>query len=124
MWYYQSVNRDLLAIELQARRLRADLTQAQLAKRMRTSQSLIARVEAAAVSPGVDVIDRWARATGIPLTLTFGADTPVPDAGERARLLREAFGPDAFNPWTRNPSEVEQRTLRRLGIDPSPTPPR
>jgi transcriptional regulator with XRE-family HTH domain len=118
------MNRDLLAIELQARRLRANLTQAQLARRMSTSQSLIARVEAATVSPGVDVIDRWARATGIPLTLTFGGDTPVPDAGERARLLREAFGPDAFNPWTRDPSEVEQRTLRRLGIDPSPAPPR
>jgi transcriptional regulator with XRE-family HTH domain len=118
------VNRDLLAIELQARRLRANLTQAQLARRMSTSQSLIARVEAAVVSPGVDVIDRWARATGIPLTLTFGTETPVPDTGERAHLLREAFGPDAFNPWTRDPSEVEQRTLRRLGIDPSPAPPR
>lgn len=116
------MNRDLLAIELQARRLRANLTQAQLARRMGTSQSLIARVELAAVSPGVDVIDRWARATGIPLTLTFGTATAVPGTAERARLLREAFGSDAFNPWTRNPSEVEQRTLRRLGIEPAPAP--
>jgi transcriptional regulator with XRE-family HTH domain len=83
------VNRDLLAIELRARRLRANLTQAQLARRMTTSQSLIARVEAAAVSPGVDVIDRWAHATGIPLTLTFGAETLCPTPPSARTLLRE-----------------------------------
>jgi transcriptional regulator with XRE-family HTH domain len=106
-----------LAIELQAMRRQAALTQVQLAQRMGTSQSLVARVEGARVAPSLAFIDRWARATGHTLRLTLGAD---PDAAlspsERAELVRGLFGANHFDPWERRPSAVEARTLDRAGI--------
>lgn len=87
---------------------------------MGTSQSFIARVESAKVMPGLDVIDRWARATGIPLHLTLGAPPIEPSAEERTRRVIRAFGENAFDPWKRNPSAVERQTLHRLGITPVP----
>lgn len=104
---------------MKALRLRADLTQAELARRMATSQANIARVEGAKTTPGVEFIDRWAAATGIPLQLTFGEAEPPVSAEERRQRVIDAFGADAFDPWKRGPSPVEQRTLRRLGIEPS-----
>jgi predicted transcriptional regulator len=53
-----------LARELIAARVRAGLTQAELAQRMQTTQSAIARLESGAQLPSVKTILRFAEATG------------------------------------------------------------
>jgi len=53
-----------LARELIAARVRARLTQAELAQRMQTTQSAIARLESGAQLPSVKTILRFAEATG------------------------------------------------------------
>ena len=52
-----------LARELIAARVRAGLTQAQLAQRMGTTQSAIARLESGARLPSVKTLLRFAKAT-------------------------------------------------------------
>lgn len=53
-----------LARELIAARVRAGLTQAELAQRMATTQSAIARIESGAQLPSVKTLLRFAKATG------------------------------------------------------------
>ncbi len=53
-----------LARELIAARVRAGLTQAQLAERMGTTQSVVARLESGARLPSVKTLLRFAKATG------------------------------------------------------------
>ena len=53
-----------LASELIAARARAGLSQAQLAKRMRTTQSAVARIESGKHWPSRRTLERYARATG------------------------------------------------------------
>ena len=53
-----------LARELIAARVRAGLTQAELAGRMGTTQSVVARLESGARLPSVKTLLRFARATG------------------------------------------------------------
>lgn len=52
-----------LARELIGARVRAGLTQAELAKRMGTTQSVIARLESGAQLPSVNTLLKFARAT-------------------------------------------------------------
>jgi len=52
-------------------RTRAGLTQAQLARKMRTTQSVIARLEAGRVNPSTKTLERLARATGTRLKIDF-----------------------------------------------------
>ena len=60
-----------LARALIAARTAAGLSQAQLAKRMKTSQSYIARIEGGKVRPSTDALDRFARATRTRLRIIF-----------------------------------------------------
>ena len=53
-----------LARELIAARARAGLTQAQLAKRMGTTQSAVARIEGGKRLPSIKTLLRYAEATG------------------------------------------------------------
>jgi transcriptional regulator with XRE-family HTH domain len=52
-------------------RSRAKLSQAQLAKKMRTSQSTIARLESGVGKPSISTLQRFAQATGTRLRLTL-----------------------------------------------------
>ena len=52
-------------------RKRAGLSQTELAKRMKTSQSYIARLESGEVRPSTDALERFARATGSRLKITL-----------------------------------------------------
>lgn len=52
-------------------RSRAGLTQAQLAKRMKTTQSVIARMESGRVRPSTKTLEKVARATGTQLKISF-----------------------------------------------------
>ena len=52
-------------------RTRAGLSQTQLARRMKTSQSYVARIEGGTVRPSTDALERFAHATGTRLRITF-----------------------------------------------------
>jgi len=60
-----------LARTLIAARTRAGLSQTELARRMRTSQSYVARIEGGKVRPSTDTLERFAQATGTRLRITF-----------------------------------------------------
>ena len=49
----------------------AELTQAELARRMKTTQSVIARLESGRALPSTKTLERLAKATGTRLTITF-----------------------------------------------------
>ncbi len=66
-----------LARALIEARTRAGLTQAQLAKRMRTTQSVIARLEGGRVRPSTKTLERIARATGTRLRISFEEGSPL-----------------------------------------------
>ena len=52
-------------------RKQAGLSQDQLARRMKTSQSYVARIESGQVRPSTNALERFARATGTRLKITF-----------------------------------------------------
>jgi len=60
-----------LAHELIAARVRAGLTQEQLAQRMGTTQSAVARLESGRRMPSVKTLERFATATGTRLVVRF-----------------------------------------------------
>ena len=60
-----------LARALIKARTAAGLSQSQLARRMKTSQSYIARIEGGKVRPSADALGRFAEATGTRLRITF-----------------------------------------------------
>ncbi len=60
-----------LARSLIEARTRAGLTQAQLARRMKTTQSVVARLEGGRVRPSTKTLEKVARATGTRLKITF-----------------------------------------------------
>ena len=60
-----------LASAMIAARARAGLTQQQLAKRMRTTQAVIARLEGGRVKPSTRTLERFAAATGTRLRIIF-----------------------------------------------------
>ncbi len=80
---------------VQAARQRASLTQRELADRVGTSQSAIARLEAGAANPTVETLERCAAATGHSLRLEFVPESPPDPVVERYKqdvdrtLLRE-----------------------------------
>jgi len=60
-----------LARALIEARTRAGLSQMQLARRMKTSQSYVARIEGGKVRPSTGALERFAQATGTRLRITF-----------------------------------------------------
>jgi transcriptional regulator with XRE-family HTH domain len=64
-----------LAAEVAKARSRAGLSQAELARRMKTTQSTIARLESGRGKPSTRTLDRFAKATGHRVKISF---EPVP----------------------------------------------
>jgi ribosome-binding protein aMBF1 (putative translation factor) len=60
-----------LASAMIAARARAGLTQAQLARRMKTTQAVVARLESGRVKPSTRTLERFAAATGMRLRIAF-----------------------------------------------------
>ena len=105
-----------IGLILASARRRSGKTQAELAGAMGTTQPAIARAEAGYRMPTLGFIDRWARATGEPISLRLG-QTPrgMQPATARRATVRYVLGPGRFNPWDRNPSPVEAELLNQAG---------
>ena len=69
-----------LMVEVAKARTRAGLSQAELARRMKTTQSTIARLESGRGKPSTRTLTRFAKATGHRLKISF-----EPLRGGRAR---------------------------------------
>lgn len=117
MLYPKWVNLAALGLELARNRRRARLTQSEVAERMGTTQSSIARVESGAARPSLDFLERFAQATGIPISLELGKPV-AQDMSVRARQqrVRSALGDFVFDPWLRNPTNLEKRALNARGL--------
>ncbi len=59
----------LLSLEVAAARARSGLTQAQIAERMGTTQSAVARLESGRAKPSLRTLEKYAAATGSRLTV-------------------------------------------------------
>lgn len=110
-----------IGIELAKARRRAGLSQTQLARLMGTSQSAVARSEAGWVRPTLDFIERFAKATEQPIRLGSlliwvepRAEQPL--EAERLQRIRRALGDFEFDPWQRNPTPAEQKSLLADGL--------
>ena len=69
---YDALEEEFALIEAVAKaRLRSGLTQAQLAKRMKTTQSTVARLESGRGKPSTRTLQRFAKATGHRLKISF-----------------------------------------------------
>ncbi|TME54479.1 MAG: helix-turn-helix transcriptional regulator [Chloroflexi bacterium] len=111
------MNVQSLDLELASNRRRAGLTQRQVAQRMGTTQSAIARAESGAARPSLAFIDRFSRATGISIVIAFGKPKArTPSVAARRKRIRTALGDVVFDPWLRNPSRQEQRALEARGL--------
>jgi transcriptional regulator with XRE-family HTH domain len=84
---------------------------------MGTTQPVIARAEAGYRMPTLGFIDRWARATGAPISLKLGQTQPgMQPATARRAMVRSVLGRGRFNPWDRNPAPVEAELLEQAGL--------
>jgi len=111
-----AVDASRLGSDVVGLRRKAGLTQAELARRARTTQAVISRLENGLRLPGPQVLDRIADQIG-PLRLTFGSPSPVSRA-ERRRRVRKVLGHSVFDPWERDPSPEEARSLIADGLGP------
>ncbi|MXW54948.1 MAG: helix-turn-helix transcriptional regulator [Gammaproteobacteria bacterium] len=69
---YERADEEFTLIEALIRaRTAANLTQTELAERLGTSQSAVARMEGGGVSPSVATLRRYAKATGTRLKIEF-----------------------------------------------------
>ena len=71
-----------LMLEIAKARDRSGLSQAELARRMKTTQSTIARLESGRGLPSTRTLGRFAKATGHRLKISF---EPVKEGARRAR---------------------------------------
>ena len=60
-----------LASALIRARAKAGLTQQQLARRMKTTQAVVARLESGRIKPSTRTLERYAAATGMQLRISF-----------------------------------------------------
>ena len=67
-----------LATALIKARADADMTQEQVAKAMGTTQAVVARLESGRVMPSTRTLERFAKATGIRLRISFEPAKPAP----------------------------------------------
>lgn len=74
---YEALEQEFsLASALISARAQADMTQQDVAEKMATSQSYIAKLEGGAVSPTMKALRRYADATGSRLKIVFEPSTP------------------------------------------------
>ena len=75
---YEALEKEFaLAHALIEARVHAGLTQEEVARRMGTTQAVIARLEGGRVRPSTRTLDRFARATGTRLKISFEPEAPT-----------------------------------------------
>lgn len=76
---YDAIEKEfsLVAALIEAR-TRAGLTQEEVARRMKTTQGVIARLESGGSKPSTRTLERFAKATGSRLRITFEPQTARP----------------------------------------------
>lgn len=80
---YDALEEEFMLIAAVAKaRIRAGLTRAQIAKRMKTTQSTVARLESGRGRPSTRTLTRFAKATGHRLKISF---EPVRGASPKQR---------------------------------------
>lgn len=82
-----------LAQELIAARTRAGLSQAEVAQRMGTSQSTIARLEGGRTLPSLRTLERYARATGCKALVRLVGQQEAGEAGALDRPIEAGHEP-------------------------------
>ncbi|HEV3309952.1 MAG TPA: helix-turn-helix domain-containing protein, partial [Chloroflexota bacterium] len=114
--YNSPMTKAEIGLILASARRRSGKTQSELAQAMGTTQPVIARAEGGYRMPTLGFIDRWARATGAPISLRLGdAPREMQPAAVRRAMVQSVLGPGRFNPWDRNPSPVEAELLEQSG---------
>ena len=73
-----------LASALIRARGEADMTQEQVARAMGTTQAVVARLESGRVMPSTRTLERFAKATGTRLRISFEPDKPGAGPAQRA----------------------------------------
>jgi ribosome-binding protein aMBF1 (putative translation factor) len=68
----------VLATTLIQARAAADMTQEEVAQAMGTTQAVVARLESGRVRPSTRTLDRFAKATGMRLRISFEPEKPGP----------------------------------------------
>jgi transcriptional regulator with XRE-family HTH domain len=97
-------------------RREAGLTQAALAEQIGTTQAALSKIETGRTLPGLEVLDRIARALGRPISITLGEPRALPSLAERRRRVRMVLGDFEFDPWERAPTAAERDSLIADGL--------
>lgn len=92
------------------------MTQRALAGRIGTTQAAISKIETGRTMPTLELLERVAVATGRPLVLTLGAERGRPSPADLRERVRRVLGDYEFNPWDREPTPAEARSLLRDGL--------
>jgi transcriptional regulator with XRE-family HTH domain len=98
----------------------AGLTQAELAAKVGTTQAAISKIETGRVLPGLELLERVARAVGRPITITLGAPERRPTRAELRARVRAVLGDYEFDPWERDPTPAEAESLLADGLTRGP----
>jgi transcriptional regulator with XRE-family HTH domain len=109
------MNKVVLGQKMAIERRRAGLTQAELSRRMGTSQPAVSRAESGRCLPTLAFLERFAVATDSSVPEIVGED-PAITPSERRDRIRKVLGDVQFNPWERSPSPAEARSLIRDGL--------
>ena len=84
---------------------------------MSTAQSVISRIEAGRSLPTLPVIERFARACGrTEIVLPVDRPSREPTTEERRRRVAKVLEGYVFNPWERDLSPAEARSLLADGL--------
>ena len=82
-----------------AARAQAGVTQAEIAERMGTTQSAVARLEGWTANPSVKTLRKYAEATGTRLVVSFEPiEAKMPDSDDELRESDSTSGPDTREP--------------------------
>jgi hypothetical protein len=83
---------------------------------MGTTQSVISRAETGQVLPSLEFIQRFADATGQAIAIDLRPGTKEIRRADMRRRVREATDGFVFNPWDREPTEAEAKSLIADGL--------
>ena len=110
------MNKAEIGLLLVRTRHQAGLTQKEVARRMGTAQSVIARAENGVVLPTLSFLQRFASATGKPVNIRLDPEKREMTRQSRRRRVRRATNNFVFNPWDRDPSPTEAKSLLADGL--------